>query len=130
MNEPCWVEKKDCLHFHEMLLARFGGISGIRDESLLDSALSKPINCFHYEDATLFEMTAAYAVGIVKNHPFLDGNKRTGFITAAFFIESNGYIFSASEPESTVMTLELAAGGIGKEAYAEWLRENSTPSEA
>ena len=92
MNEPVWIEKEVCLAFHDALLARFGGLSGIRDEGLLDSALNRPLHLFHYGKPSLFELAASYAEGIVKNHPFLDGNKRSGLMAAALFIESNGYV--------------------------------------
>jgi death-on-curing protein len=98
-------------------------MEGIRDEGLLESALSKPLHRFHYEDAGLFELAASYAAGIVKNHPFLDGNKRTGFFTAAFFLEKNGFKLNASEAEAAVMTVGLASGECIPEAYAEWLKD-------
>ena len=125
MNEPVWVEREDCLAMHEMLLERFGGLKGIRDEGLLESALNKPHHLFSYGKPTVFEMAASYAVGIVKNHPFLDGNKRTGFVAAALFIEANGFSFQASEEEAVLETLALAAGETTEADYAAWLAKNS-----
>jgi death-on-curing protein len=125
MNEPVWVEREDCLAMHEMLLERFGGLKGIRDEGLLESALNKPRHLFSYGQPTVFEMAASYAVGIVKNHPFLDGNKRTGFVAAALFIEANGYLFQATEEEAVLETLALAAGETAEADYAAWLAKNS-----
>ena len=125
MNEPFWVEREDCLAMHEKLLERFGGLKGIRDEGLLESALNKPRHLFSYGQPTVFEMAASYAVGIVKNHPFLDGNKRTGFVAAALFIEANGYLFQASEEEAVLETLALAAGETAEADYAAWLAKNS-----
>jgi death-on-curing family protein len=84
--EPVWIDECEILAFHEELLARFGGAAGIRDAGLLESALNRPHQLFHYGDPSLPEMAAAYGVGIVKNHPFLDGNKRTGFLAAALFL--------------------------------------------
>ena len=125
MTEPFWVECEDCLAMHEKLLERFGGLKGIRDEGLLESALNKPRHLFSYGKPTVFEMAASYAVGIVKNHPFLDGNKRTGFVAAALFIEANGYLFQASEEEAVLETLALAAGETAEADYAAWLAKNS-----
>jgi death-on-curing protein len=125
MNEPTWITREDCLAYHESLLERFGGLSGIRDEGLLDSALNKPKHLFYYGKPTVFEMAAAYAHGIVKNHPFLDGNKRAGFLVGAIFVELNGYRFQASEEEAVLETLALAAGESSEEAYAAWMERNS-----
>jgi death-on-curing protein len=125
MSEPVWLDREDCLAMHEKLLERFGGLKGIRDEGLLESALNKPRHLFSYGKPTVFEMAASYAVGIVKNHPFLDGNKRTGFVAAALFIEANGYLFQASEEEAVLETLALAAGESTEADYAAWLAKNS-----
>ena len=128
MSEPVWVDREDCLAMHEKLLERFGGLKGIRDEGLLESALNKPRHLFSYGKPTVFEMAASYAVGIVKNHPFLDGNKRTGFVAAALFIEANGFSFQASEEEAVLETLALAAGENTEADYAAWLAKNSVSS--
>jgi death-on-curing protein len=125
MNEPVWITREDCLAYHESLLERFGGLSGIRAESLLDSAINRPKHLFAYGKPSVFQMAASYAHGIVKNHPFLDGNKRAGFIAAALFIETNGYRFQAPEEEAVLETLALAAGETSEEAYATWLERNS-----
>jgi death-on-curing protein len=128
MNEPVWITREDCFAYHESLLERFGGLSGIREESLLDSALNRPKHLFAYCKPSIFQMAASYAHGIVKNHPFLDGNKRAGFIAAALFIETNGYRFQAPEEEAVLETLALAAGETSEEAYAVWLERNSVPA--
>jgi death-on-curing protein len=125
VNEPAWVDREDCLAMHEKLLDRFGGLKGIRDEGLLDSALNKPKHQYSYGSPSIFQMAAAYALGIVKNHPFLDGNKRTGFIAAALFIESNGFSFQATEEEAVLQTLALAAGETSEADYADWMERNS-----
>ncbi len=128
MNEPVWITREDCLAYHESLLERFGGLSGIRDESLLDSALNRPKHLLTYGKPSIFQMAASYAHGIVKNHPFLDGNKRAGFIAAALFIETNGFRFQAPEEEAVLETLSLAAGETSEEAYAAWLERTSVPA--
>lgn len=125
MNDPRWIDREDCLATHESLLERFGGLKGIRDEGLLDSALNKPLNLFSYGSPSAFELAASYATGIVKNHPFLDGNKRTGFVVAALFIELNGFSFRATEEEAVLETLALAAGEVTEADYAAWLAKNS-----
>jgi death-on-curing protein len=128
MNEPIWITREDCLAYHESLLERFGGLSGIREESLLDSAFNRPKHLFAYEKPSIFQMAASYAHGIAKNYPFLDGNKRAGFIAAALFIETNGYRFQAPEEEAVLETLSLAASETSEEAYATWLESTSVPS--
>ncbi|MCU0780120.1 MAG: type II toxin-antitoxin system death-on-curing family toxin [Akkermansiaceae bacterium] len=127
MTEPIWIDKDDCLGFHSKLLACFGGLDGLRDEGLLESALERPRQLFHYTTPTLFEMAAAYAHGIVKNHPFLDGNKRSGLMAAALFLEMNGWDFVAPEEEAVIQTLALAAGEEGAEGYAAWLERSCVP---
>ena len=122
MKEPRWVDAADCLAFQAEMLAQFGGLSGVRDEGLLDSALNRPRQLAAYGQPDLFELAAAYAAGIVKNHPFLDGNKRAGFMAAALFLEYNGESFQAPEEEVVLQTLGLAAGAISEKAYAAWLR--------
>ena len=108
-----------------MMLDQYGGCSGIRDAGLLESALARPQQLHHYGKPTRPEMAAAHTAGIVKNHPFLDGNKRTGFMMGAGFLERNGYEFLASETEVVIRTLALAAGEMTEAAYADWLRANS-----
>lgn len=125
MNEPVWVDEVDCLSFHEKLLARFGGAAGLRDRGLLLSALARPKHLFAYEKPTMFQLAAAYAHGIVKNHPFLDGNKRSGFLAATLFLESNGFRFTATEESATLKTLQLAAGDIAADEFAAWLAETT-----
>ena len=122
MKEPRWVSAAVVLAVQEELLARFGGISGLRDEGLLDSALNRPQQLFHYGKPSLFELAAEYVFGIVKNHPFLDGNKRAGFIAAYVFLGANGQDLEAPEDEAVLNTLALAAGEIGVEEYAAWLK--------
>ena len=122
MKTPVWVLRETVLTLHEQSLAEFGGADGIRDEGLLDSALSK---LFTYGKPTIFDLAASYGFGLVKNHPFIDGNERAAFITAITFLELNGYRFQATEAEAAVRTLALAAGEVSEKDYAEWLKANS-----
>ena len=125
MTEPLWLSKELIFALHERLVSEFGGLAGVRDEGLLESSLGKPQNVFVYAEPRAFDLAASYAVGIVKNHPFLDGNKRTGFAAAAVFLETNGYRLTASEVEATAATLSLAAGGMSEKGYAAWLAEHT-----
>ena len=125
MKEPVWGLRDVVLAFHERLLAEHGGSAGIRDEGMLESALGRPENLFAYGKPTLFDLAASYAFGLVKNHPFIDGNKRIGFATAALFLELNGRHFGGAEVEVVLQTLALAAGELTESAYAEWLKANS-----
>lgn len=126
MKEPVWLNREDGLAIHEMMLAQHGGLAGVRDEALLESALAKPRHLFAYQQPTLPQLAASYAAGIILNHPFLDGNKRTGFMLAATFLELNGMPFTATEESVVEMTLALADGKLKQSAYAEWLSGNST----
>lgn len=125
MKEPTWLDLGDALAIHEMMLAQHGGLAGVRDQGLLESALQKPQNQFAYGDPTFAELAASYAVGVVMNHPFLDGNKRTGFMLAATFLELNGFSFNAAEESVVKKTLALAAGKLHAPGYAKWLEMNS-----
>ena len=128
MKAPSWMNREECLAIHEMVLAQHGGLSGVRDEGLLDSALSKPQNLFAYGSPALTEMAASYAAGMILNHPFLDGNKRTGFMVAAVFLEVNGHVLTASEESVVENTMALAAGALKESGYAAWLKGNSRKS--
>ena len=125
MKEPCWLDRRDCLVIHEMTLAQQGGLAGVRDEGLLESAICRPRNLFAYGSPGLGELAASYAAGIILNHPFLDANKRTGFLVAATFLELNGSAFTASEESVVEKTLALAAGALREAGYAAWLKANS-----
>lgn len=124
-KEPQWVLRETVLLLHHQSLAEHGGTAGIRDEGLLDSALGKPMNLFAYGEPALFDLAASYVYGLVKNHPFLDGNKRIGFVTGALFLALNGYQLVANEADAAIHTLALAAGEMTEKAYAAWLEANS-----
>jgi death on curing protein len=126
MKEPAWITREECLSIHEMMLAQHGGLAGVRDEGLLKSALSKPHNLFAYAKPAHAELAASYAAGIVRNHPFVDGNKRTGFMVAAVFLEVNGYELTATEESVVENTPGLAAGKLKEKDYATWLKDNSS----
>jgi death-on-curing protein len=125
VNEPIWVNASDTLALHDMLLVRHGGAGGVRDEGLLESALARPQQKFAYASPDIVEMAAAYAAGIVQNHPFVDGNKRTGFVVGVLFLEINGFEFTASEAEAAQAVLELAAGSVDETGFALFLRDHS-----
>jgi death-on-curing protein len=129
VSEPAWLEKPFVLALHEELLAAFGGAAGIRDEGMLESALSRPQNLFAYERAKIFDLAASYAFGIVSNHPFIDGNKRTGFMAAYVFLGHNGWQLTASEADATAATLNLASKKMTQAEYSIWLKENCRRTE-
>ena len=124
MKEPVWIPKEIILAVHASLISRFGGTAGIRDEGLLESALARPQQAFHHGELSYSRMAASYAEGIVKNHPFVDGNKRTGFMAAYAFLAANGLQLTAPEEDAVVQTRALAAGEIGAPQYASWLAGN------
>ncbi len=125
MKEPLWLLREVIVAAHEQSLAQFGGPIGVRDEAMLDSALGKPLNLFAYGKPSLFDLAASYGYGIVKNHPFVDGNKRTGFIAVVVFLELNRYHFCASEVDAALQTFALAAGELSEATFAQWLKANS-----
>ena len=127
MRKPIWIDERDALALHGRLLALHGGAAGLRDEGLLKSALARPQQHFAYAESTdIIDMAAAYTAGIVRNHPFIDGNKRTGFVVGVLFLELNGYRFTASEEDAAQAVLGLAAGTIDETGYSSFLRGNVT----
>ncbi len=124
MNEPVWLLESAVLIAHESTITLHGGSPGIRDAGLLASALARPRNLYEYGDADIFDLAAAYTAGIVKNHPFVDGNKRAGFLAGIAFLEINGCRFSASEADATQVIIGLAAGNLTEHQIADFLREN------
>jgi death on curing protein len=130
MREPIWIEDEVVLAIHDRQLIEHGGAEGVRDEGLLESALARPLNHFAYESTDIIELAAKYAAGIVQNHPFVDGSKRTGFVIGVLFLELNGYRFTASEEAAAQAVLELAAGSLKEKSFCEFLRANSKPTKA
>ncbi len=127
MTEPYWLSCEECLALHDMMLSFYGGIAGLRDSKLLESALARPRQLFSCGQPEMADLAAAYVVGIVKNHPFLDGNKRTGFMMGAGFLERNNHEFFAAETEVVLHTLAIAAGELSEADYAAWMKANSRP---
>jgi len=125
MREPYWLSREECLALHDLMLSQYGGLAGVRDMNLLESALARPEQFFSDGKPRMADLAGIYAAGIVRNHPFLDGNKRTGFMLGAAFLELNGFTFQASEADAALRTLALAAGEITEAAYADWLKANS-----
>lgn len=126
MKEPIWIDERDVLILHDRLLALDGGSTGVRSEALLQSALARPKQLRAYGDSPdIIDMAASYTVGIVRNHPFVDGNKRTGFVVGVLFLEMNGYRFTATEEDATQVILVLAAGTLDEAVFTEWLRRNA-----
>lgn len=125
MKEPTWIDERDALALHDRLLALEGGAAGLRDKGLLESALARPKQLLAYGDKPdIVQMAAAYVAGIVLDHPFVDGNKRTGFVVGVLFLELNGYRFVASEEDAAQAVLSLAAGTMEEAAFAAWMRAN------
>tara|TARA_R110002124_G_C8805105_1_gene502737 strand:+ start:80 stop:475 length:396 start_codon:yes stop_codon:yes gene_type:complete len=123
--EPVWVMKAAVLAFHLRQLTEHGGGEGVRDEGLLDSALDRPLNKFAYEEPDLFTLAAAYAYGIATNHPFVDGNKRTAYVTALTFLRINGWRVEANQTDKYETFIALASGELKEEALADWFRTHA-----
>lgn len=128
--EPRFLRENEVLEIHKEQIEAFGGDSGIRDVGMLQSALSRPISKWQYESASIFQLAAAYAFGIAKNHPFVDGNKRTAFMSAYVFLGLNGWDFEVSEAEVAIAIDALAAGKIDEVALVEWFEANSSSIES
>ena len=126
MTRWVWLDANDALAIHDRALVLHGGASGVRDEGLLQSAMVRPQQLAAYGEAVdEIKLAAAYTAGIIKNHPFIDGNKRTGFILGILFLELNGMRFGASEEAATEAVLGLASGSFQETDYEAFLRENT-----
>lgn len=122
MKEPIWIEPNLVLVMHDRLLAEHGGPSGLRDRGLLESALARPRHLWIYEQPDIARLAASNIVGLIRNHPFVDGNKRIGFMTGYVFLARNDLQLTASEFEATRYMFALANGEIEEETLADWLR--------
>jgi death-on-curing protein len=120
-----WVDKRALLLLHDESLAEHGGAAGIRDEGLLASALARPLNLVAYGQPDVHALAAAYGVGLAKNHPFVDGNKRAAFLATGMFLALNGWRLTATQFDATTVVLRVAASDIDEPAFADWLRANT-----
>lgn len=120
MGAPTWIDLEVVLAIHDEQLAEHGGQAGVRDRGLLESALDRPHNQHAYGEASITRLAASYAFGISRNHPFLDGNKRTSLVVAELFLELNGYELTASDAQCITTFLQLAAGELTEEQLADW----------
>ncbi len=125
MKAPIWVLKSTVLKIHDAQIAEHGGASGLRDEGLLESALHQPQNLFSYGNPSLYDLATAYAERIAKNHPFIDGNKRTAYVVMVLFLKLNGYEVTASKEERVIKFIQLASGSITTIDFADWLKSNT-----
>ena len=126
MSEPNWLLPEAVLAMHGMLLVAHGGLSGLRDPGLLESALARPHNQWHYQrESSLFALAASYAFALVHDPPFLDGNKRIALTASAVFLEINGCSLEAPEAETALLFEQLAAGEISEEAMVSWMEHHA-----
>ena len=124
-KDPIWIDERDVLAIHDQLLAAYGGSPGLRDEGLLQSALARPRQHHAYAHRSdVIEMAALYTAGIVRNHPFVDGNRQTRFVAGVLFLELNGFTFMASEEDAAQAVFGLAGGTLDEAAYTAWMRAN------
>jgi death-on-curing protein len=121
--EPVWLDATIALAVHDRQLAEHGGRQGVRDPALLESALARPVNRWGYGDDDRCALAAAYAFGIARNHPFVDGNKRTAWVFARLFLALNGLALRFAPEDAIRAMLALAAGELGEEAIADWFRQ-------
>jgi death-on-curing protein len=124
MTEPVWLPVELVLAIHERQLRQFGGPSGVRDIGALESALGRARNRWAYEDGDLASLAAAFAFGLTRNHPFVDGNKRTALVSLVTFLGLNGVDFLAAEAEAVIIIRDLAAGDVDETGLARWIRDN------
>jgi death-on-curing protein len=129
VESPRWITKAGIILLHDRSLALHGGMVGLRDEGLLESALARPLNRHAYEAVDdIIELAATYALALSSNHPFVDGNKRTAFLAMGLFLEKNGLKLTADPVDATITMLQVAAGDLDIEDLALWLRANVQPS--
>ena len=120
-----WIDRRLLVILHDESLAEHGGASGMRDAGLLESARARPLNLVAYGDPDVADLAAAYGVGLAKNYPFVDGNKRAAFLAVGLFLRMNGHRLTASQAEATITMLGVAAGEINEADFAQWLRAHS-----
>ena len=120
-----WISELLVLTIHDMQLAEHGGLAGVRDKNMLESALARPQNLSVYGTPDAAEFAASYGYGIARNHPFVDGNKRTAFVACELFLDLNGWELTANDVDCVLMMLDVAAGEISEAEFAAWVRQNS-----
>ena len=120
-----WLSRQTILAIHDEQLAEHGGAVGVRDEGLLESALARPLNRASYGDPDMAELAALYAIAIARNHPFVDGNKRTAYVTLESFLELNGCEFPVSDRDAVIATLALASSAMSDDEFTAWVRGNT-----
>ncbi len=119
-----WIQREALVRLHAMSLVQFGGLPGLRDAGVLDSALARPEQMAHYGKPDIADFAASYAYGLARNHPFVNGNKRVAFLALGLSLRLNGHSLIASQPEATQIVLSLAGGELSEEALAAWVRVN------
>lgn len=125
-RQPRWIDKRALVQLHAESLATFGGAVGLRDEGLLDSALARPLNQWlHDKSLDLASLAAAYGFGIARNHPFVDGNKRSALMAIGLFLSINGKRLRADQVDTIHVIMSLAAGALEEPALAEWIRKHA-----
>ena len=124
MKNWTWIDPSVILAVHDEQIAEHGGSAGLRDRGLLESALARPLNLAAYGKPDHADLAACYGVGIAKNHPFVDGNKRTAFVAVELFLMLNGWKLSASDADAVIAMLAVAAGKIDETGFAEWIRRH------
>ena len=122
-----WLSRDLVLGIHDEQVAEHGGAPGLRDKGLLESALARPLNLASYGEPDIAELAATYAVAIARNHPFVDGNKRTAYVCLETFLTLNGMDFPASDADAVLMTLAIAARDIADEEFTAWVRAHAVP---
>lgn len=127
MSEWVWIEESVVWAVHEAQLAEHGGSAGVRDSGLLQSALARPLNLLAYGEADAPTLAAAYSFGIARNHPFIDGNKRTAFVCVELFLALNGFVLTALDADCVSTMLALAAGELPEADFAAWIKDHTLP---
>ncbi|WP_341889009.1 type II toxin-antitoxin system death-on-curing family toxin [Variovorax sp. YR752] len=127
MSDWRWIDRRALVLLHDESLAEHGGAPGLRDEGLLQSALARPLHLVAYGQPDIADLAAAYGIGLAKNHPFVDGNKRAAFLAVGLFLALNGQRLVATQTEATLVMLDVAASGIDESGFALWIRDHLVP---
>ena len=125
-----WIDRRTLILLHDESLAEHGGASGLRDETVLQSALARPLHLMSYGSPDVADLAAAYGVGLAKNHPFVDGNKRAAFLSVGLFLALNGQRLVATQAEATLVMLDVAASAMDESSFARWIRGHMAPRSA